>query len=192
MCNICQTAFTPGDNRFDNQMSLRRPHCQHTLERKKDRKHFVIYKCVNPICSYYLNNLKKVDKEDLQKDYGKTSALCIKAFVDTYPYEKGSVFTTMRMAFQHLREMANADTTWSADHSKHPTRYNNRMTRRGPVVRETVEYRSGYAARICRESSLTTVHGKKYYHKICVFFAPRNNWYVTRNKKHFGTVFCVF
>ena len=173
MCKICQTAFTPGDNRFDNQMSLKCPHCQHTLVRKKDRKHFVIHKCVNPKCSYYLHNLKKVDKEDLAEDYGKnkyklhyiyreftidffkmdittlpknasslkysknnayimslcltmhvnlglslrktsralmdlygisvshqqvanyckTAALCIKPFVDTYPYEKGSVFT---------------------------------------------------------------------------------------------------
>ena len=71
MCKICQTAFNPGDNRFDNQMSLKCPHCQHTLVRKKDRKHFVIHKCVNPKCPYYLHNLKKVDKEDLAEDHGK-------------------------------------------------------------------------------------------------------------------------
>ena len=43
----------------------------HTLIPKKDRKHFIVHKCVNPKCSYYLRNLKKVSKEDLAKNYGK-------------------------------------------------------------------------------------------------------------------------
>ena len=34
-------------------------------------RHFIIHKCVNPKCPYYLHNLKKVDKEDLEEDYGK-------------------------------------------------------------------------------------------------------------------------
>ena len=38
---------------------------------KKDRKHFIVHKCVNPECPYYLHNLKKVDKADLAEDYGK-------------------------------------------------------------------------------------------------------------------------
>ena len=41
------------------------------LAHKKDRKHFVVHKCVNPKCPYYLHNLKKVDKKDLAEDYGK-------------------------------------------------------------------------------------------------------------------------
>ena len=52
-------------------VKLRCPHCGNTLIPKKDRKHFIIHKCVNPKCPYYLHNLKKVDKEDLNKDYGK-------------------------------------------------------------------------------------------------------------------------
>lgn len=43
----------------------------HTLVPKKSRKHFIIHKCVNPKCPYYLKNLKKVDKADLKEDYGK-------------------------------------------------------------------------------------------------------------------------
>lgn len=31
----------------------------------------MIHKCINPKCPYYLNNLKKVDKKDLDEDYGK-------------------------------------------------------------------------------------------------------------------------
>ena len=51
--------------------SLKCPYCSHTLARKKDRKHFILHKCINPKCSYYLHNLKKVDKTDLNEDYGK-------------------------------------------------------------------------------------------------------------------------
>ena len=41
------------------------------LAHKKDHKHFVVHKCVNPECPYYLHNLNKVDKKDLKEDYGK-------------------------------------------------------------------------------------------------------------------------
>ena len=140
---------------------------------KKERKHFLLHKCVNPKCPYYLHNLKKVERKDLKEPYGKnkyklhyifrqftvdffrmdldtlpkgasslkfskhnahvmslcltfrvnlglslwktsqalkdlyninishqqianyckTAALCVKPFVDQYPYEKGDVFT---------------------------------------------------------------------------------------------------
>lgn len=52
-------------------MKLRCPHCGNTLIPKKDRKHFIVHKCVNPKCPYYLHNLKKVDKTDLTEEYGK-------------------------------------------------------------------------------------------------------------------------
>ena len=172
LCKVCSTLFHPDENRFSKVLTLKCPHCSHTLEHKKDRKHFVIHKCINPKCPYYLHNLKKVDKEDLEKEHGKakyklhyiyreftidffkmditslpknasslkfskhnayimslcltmhvnlglslrktsqalkdlydisishqmvanyckTAAICIKPFVDTYPYEKNSVF----------------------------------------------------------------------------------------------------
>lgn len=72
LCKVCQTHFNPGsDNRFSKTYSLKCPHCSHSLEKKKDRKHFIIHKCINPKCPYYLKNLKKVDKQDLMQDYGK-------------------------------------------------------------------------------------------------------------------------
>lgn len=71
MCKICGVPFAPDENRFSKALTLKCPHCSHTLTRKKDRKHFIIHKCVNPKCPYYLHNLKKVDKEDLDEDYGK-------------------------------------------------------------------------------------------------------------------------
>lgn len=68
-CKVCQTLVSP-EEKHHSSLKLRRPYCAHALVPKKDRKHFIVHKCANPKCSYYLNNLKKVDKEDL-KDYGK-------------------------------------------------------------------------------------------------------------------------
>ena len=71
LCKVCETTFSPQENRFSKMIALRCPHCNHSLVHKKNRKHFIIHKCVNPKCPYYLHNLKKVDKEHLEKDYGK-------------------------------------------------------------------------------------------------------------------------
>ena len=71
MCKICQGLFSPGVNLSDKVRSLLCPHCGHVLVAKKDRKSFRIHKCVNPKCPYYISNLKKVDKSDLEEDYGK-------------------------------------------------------------------------------------------------------------------------
>lgn len=47
------------------------PHCGHSLSRKKQRKQFILHKCINPKCPYYLHNLKKVDNAHLNEAYGK-------------------------------------------------------------------------------------------------------------------------
>lgn len=70
LCKVCDTRFSPEDNRFSS-VKLRCPHCGNALVPKKNRKHFIIHKCVNPKCPYYLHNLRKVDKKDLDEDYGK-------------------------------------------------------------------------------------------------------------------------
>ena len=72
-CKVCDTNFSPADNRFSKEYTLRCPHCGNALVHKKDRKHFILHKCVNPKCPYYLHNLKKVDKKHLDEDYGKTN-----------------------------------------------------------------------------------------------------------------------
>ena len=173
LCKVCSARFSPEEGNRFSSLNLRCPYCSHSLVHKKDRKHFVIHKCVNPKCPYYLSNLKKVDPDHLQEDFGKnkyklhyiyreftvdffkmdittlpknasslkfsknnayimslclsyrvnlglslrktaqalkdihnisishqmvanyckTAALCVKPFVDTYPYEKGPCFT---------------------------------------------------------------------------------------------------
>jgi transposase-like protein len=69
LCKVCQTRFS-SENKYNQPLKLRCPYCGHALVHKKDRKHFVIHKCVNTRCSYYLHNLKKVDPKDLE-DFGK-------------------------------------------------------------------------------------------------------------------------
>ena len=70
MCKVCQTRFSPEESRHTS-LKLRCPHCLNTLVPKKNRKHFIVHKCVNPKCPYYVKNLRKVDKKDLKEDYGK-------------------------------------------------------------------------------------------------------------------------
>src|SRR5690554_796667 len=69
LCKVCNASFSNGKN-LTTPIKFKCPYCSHTLTPKKNRKHFIVHKCTNTKCSYYLNNLKKVDKEDL-KNYGK-------------------------------------------------------------------------------------------------------------------------
>lgn len=69
-CKVCGQTFCTGQT-VTAPVRLTCPHCGNTLVPKKNRKHFILHKCVNPKCPYYLHNLKKVDKEDLSEDYGK-------------------------------------------------------------------------------------------------------------------------
>ena len=61
-CKVCDTNFSPNENRFSKQYTLLCPHYNHALSRKKNRKHFIFHKCANPKCSYYLHNLKRLRK----------------------------------------------------------------------------------------------------------------------------------
>ena len=72
LCKVCQSRFSPTkDNRFSKNHRLNCPHCCHSLVPIKSRKHFIIHKCVNPKCSYYLYNLKKIEKNHLDEEHGK-------------------------------------------------------------------------------------------------------------------------
>ena len=72
LCKVCQSRFSPTkDNRFSKNHRLNCPHYCHSLVPIKSRKHFIIHKCVNPKCSYYLYNLKKIEKNHLDEEHGK-------------------------------------------------------------------------------------------------------------------------
>lgn len=72
LCKVCDAKFSENDNRFSS-MKMHCPHCGSTLVPKKNRKHFIVHKCVNPNCSYYLRNLNKVEKKHLMEPYGKNN-----------------------------------------------------------------------------------------------------------------------
>lgn len=67
-CKVCATTFNPSENRFSKLHTLRCPYCSHSLEAKKNRKHFIIHKCINPKCSYYLHNKAKVPDDDVKNN----------------------------------------------------------------------------------------------------------------------------
>ena len=62
-CKVCGQTFSTGSS-VTTPMRFLCPHCNHSLEPKKDRKHFIIHKCINPKCTYYLHNLSKIPKEE--------------------------------------------------------------------------------------------------------------------------------
>lgn len=62
-CKVCGQTFSSGEV-ATTPMRFICPYCNHSLESKKQRKHFIVHKCVNPKCSYYLHNLSKIPKEE--------------------------------------------------------------------------------------------------------------------------------
>ncbi len=68
LCKVCQTRFNPSTNTYNQPLKLRCPYCNHSLVAKKNRKFFTIHKCVNFKCSYYLHNLKLVDKDTINNN----------------------------------------------------------------------------------------------------------------------------
>ena len=70
LCKVCDAHFSLEESRYSS-IKLRCPHCGNALIPKKDRKFFIVHKCVNKKCPYYLRQLKKVDKEDLINPHKK-------------------------------------------------------------------------------------------------------------------------
>jgi transposase-like protein/DNA-directed RNA polymerase subunit RPC12/RpoP len=69
-CKVCGQTFLTG-GLVTTPLRFVCPYCGHALVAKKDRTFFRIHKCVNVKCSFYLRNLKKVDKKHLDQEYGK-------------------------------------------------------------------------------------------------------------------------
>lgn len=70
-CKICGTFFDPETTHFHKNFELRCPFCGHALVPVKNRKFFTVWKCVNDNCSYYKNNLRKInpDSPNGKSDY---------------------------------------------------------------------------------------------------------------------------
>ena len=70
LCKVCGTRFSPVQNRFRKQYTLRCPYCGRALSKIKTRKDFDIFRCPSNKCSYYLDNLSKLS-EDEKRDEQK-------------------------------------------------------------------------------------------------------------------------
>ena len=65
-CKVCHTPFNH-KNHFSKSVILKCPHCQAVLQRIKERSDFFIHKCINPTCSFYLDNYSKLPENDRVK-----------------------------------------------------------------------------------------------------------------------------
>ncbi len=63
-CKVCGQTFISGKI-VAKPLKLKCPYCNHSLSPKKQRKFFVVHKCVNKKCSYYLHNLRQVPKDTI-------------------------------------------------------------------------------------------------------------------------------
>ena len=61
-CKVCGQCFANGIN-ASQPLILSCPYCGRLLQPQKKRKDFIVHKCVNHSCRYYLNNLKKLPKD---------------------------------------------------------------------------------------------------------------------------------
>lgn len=60
-CSVCSQTFKTGAI-VTKPLTLKCPYCGHHLQPVKTRKQFVVHKCVNDNCSYYIKNKKKLPK----------------------------------------------------------------------------------------------------------------------------------
>ena len=103
LCKVCQTAFSPEENRFQKQYPLKCPHCSHALVHKRKHDSHVMSLCLTMHVNLQLSLRKTAQAlKDLYgieishqqvANYCKTAALVVKPFVDNYNYPKSSVFT---------------------------------------------------------------------------------------------------
>jgi transposase-like protein len=70
LCKVCNQKFNL-NNHATKPITLVCPHCNHTLERVKNRKYFFVHKCRNDNCPYYLKNLRKLPKNLSHSDKSK-------------------------------------------------------------------------------------------------------------------------
>ena len=67
-CKVCGQTFKTG-KLVTSPLKLICPYCGHSLSTVRSRKFFVVHKCVNKKCSYYLRNLKSMDPDDFNRKH---------------------------------------------------------------------------------------------------------------------------
>ena len=67
LCKVCGDRFFADADPVEKHMVFRCPFCGNALVPVKSRKFFIVHKCVNKKCSYYLDRLKKIHPDDPDK-----------------------------------------------------------------------------------------------------------------------------
>lgn len=62
-CKVCENVFST-DKSYSQQVVRKCPHCGNKLSLIKSRNDFDIYKCTNPRCKHYKQQLKNLSNED--------------------------------------------------------------------------------------------------------------------------------
>ena len=75
-CKVCEKTFST-DKSYSQQVIRKCPYCGNKLSFVKSRSSFDIYKCTNPKCSHYKNELKNLSKEDKKKYKENPSAFSL-------------------------------------------------------------------------------------------------------------------
>ena len=65
-CKVCSHIFAYNPNKI-NDVTLRCPHCRHTLTKRVSREDYDVYVCKNNNCKYYLNNLASLTLANKEK-----------------------------------------------------------------------------------------------------------------------------
>lgn len=75
-CKVCEKTFST-EKSYSQQIVRKCPHCGCKLSFIRSRSTFDIYKCTNPKCPHYKNELKKLSKEDKKKYKQNPSAFSL-------------------------------------------------------------------------------------------------------------------
>lgn len=62
-CKVCKSTFFP-HKAYLEKLTFKCPHCGKPLQKKRDRKQFFVYTCVNKRCPFYVHNLTSMSKDE--------------------------------------------------------------------------------------------------------------------------------
>ena len=94
-CKVCSHVFSTNPYK-DKDVILKCPHCTYVLNHRITRDDFDVFVCKNSKCSYYLNNLNSLSKED-KKKFKKNPTL----FKLHYVYRKFNIeFPTLQKDYR--------------------------------------------------------------------------------------------
>jgi len=91
-CKVCKSTFYPHKSYLE-KIVLKCPHCGKSLQKKRDRKQFFVYNCVNKQCPFYVHNLTSMSKDE-KADFEK----------NPYKYKLRYYYRVFDIEFDSLKE----------------------------------------------------------------------------------------